>query len=82
MRGINPFAGRVWTLGLLVLVLWIAPRVNRHSVNLSILFCLVGVIVPAAAIGISEDLVIWAFSFCLGGVLIGYIIHLFRPAKD
>lgn len=75
------FVSLTMSLGLLVVVLWISPRVNRHSVNFSILLCLVGVIIPAIFIGISEDLVIWAFASCLGGVLIGYIVHLIKPAK-
>ena len=69
------FVSLTMSLGLLVLVLWIAPKINRLSVNLSILFCLVGVIVPAIIIGISEDLVIWAFAFCLAGILIGLIVE-------
>ncbi len=57
------------SLGLLVLVLWIYPKINRLSVWLSILFCLMGVIVPAILFGISEQLVMWAFAACLCGVL-------------
>ena len=68
------FVSLTMSLGLLVLVLWISPKINRLSVNLSIFFCLIGVIVPAIFIGISENLVIWAFAFCLAGVLIGLII--------
>jgi Na+/proline symporter len=75
------FVSLTMSLGLLVLVLWIYPKINRMSVNLSILFCLIGVIVPAAIIGISEDLVIWAFAFCLGGVLIGLIVNPFLKKK-
>jgi len=69
------FVSLTMSLGLLVLVLWIAPKINRLSVNLSILFCLVGVIVPAIIFGISEDLVIWAFAFCLAGILIGLVVE-------
>jgi len=72
------FVSLTMSLGLLVLVLWIAPKINRLSVNLSILFCLIGVLIPTIAIGISEDLVIWAFGFCLGGVLIGLLVELAR----
>jgi hypothetical protein len=72
------FVSLTMSLGLLVLVLWIAPKINRLSVNLSILFCLIGVLIPTIAIGISEDLVIWAFAFCLGGVLIGLLVELAR----
>lgn len=75
------FVSLTMSLGLLVLVMWIAPRINRLSVNLSILFCLVGVIGPAIFIGISEDLVIWAFAFCLGGVLIGLLVNPFLQKK-
>jgi Na+/proline symporter len=68
------FVSLTMSLGLLVLVLWISPKINKLSVNLSIFFCLIGVIIPAFFIGISEDLVLWAFAFCLGGVLIGIVI--------
>jgi Na+/proline symporter len=68
------FVSLTMSLGLLVLVLWIYPKINRLSVNLSILFCLVGVIVPAIIVGISEDLVIYAFAACLGGIVIGLIV--------
>lgn len=76
------FVSLTMSLGLLVLVLWIAPRINRLSVNLSILFCLIGVLIPTIAIGISEDLVIWAFAFCLAGVLIGLVIRFIIYMKN
>ena len=72
------FVSLTMSLGLLVLVMWIAPKINRLSVTLSILFCLIGVIVPAFFIGISEDLVIYAFAACLGGVAIGLIVELVK----
>ena len=75
------FVSLTMSLGLLVLVLWIYPKINKLSVNLSILFCLVGVIVPAIFIGISEDLVIWAFAFCIGGIVLGLIINPFLSSK-
>ena len=75
------FVSLTMSLGLLVLVLWIYPKINRLSVNLSILFCLIGVIVPAIIIGISEDLVIYAFAACLGGVVIGLIVNPFLKAR-
>jgi SSS family solute:Na+ symporter len=75
------FVSLTMSLGLLVLVLWIYPRMNRLSVNLSILLCLLGVVFPALFIGISEDLVIWAFASCLGGLAIGMIINPFLSKK-
>jgi hypothetical protein len=75
------FVSLTMSLGLLVLVLWIYPKINRLSVWLSILFCLVGVIVPAIVIGISEQLVMWAFGACLFGVLLGIIIEGIRKAS-
>jgi hypothetical protein len=69
------------SLGLLVLVLWIYPRINRISVWLAILFCLIGVIVPASIIGISEQLVMYAFAACLLGILLGIVIHGIQKAK-
>ena len=75
------FVSLTMSLGLLVLVIWIYPKLNRLSVALSILFCMVGVIVPAIFIGISEDLVLWAFAFCIGGIVLGMIIHPFLNSK-
>ena len=78
------FVSLTMSLGLLVLALWIYPRLNRLSVNLSILFCLIGVIVPSLAIGISEigeNLVIWAFGFCIAGIVLGLIINPFLKKK-
>ena len=69
------FVSLTMSLGLLVLVLWIYPKMNRLSVWLSILLCLVGVIVPAIIFGISEKLVMWAFAACIGGILLGIIIE-------
>ncbi len=76
------FVSLTMSLGLLVLVIWIYPKVNRLSVTLSILFCLIGVIIPSIFIGISEDLVIWAFAFCLGGLALGMIINPFLKKKQ
>jgi Na+/proline symporter len=71
------FVSLTMSLGLLILVMWIYPKINRISVNLSILLCLLGVLIPSAIIGISEigeNLVIWAFAFCIAGVALGLII--------
>jgi hypothetical protein len=66
------------SLGLLVLVLWIYPKLNKLSVWLSILFCLIGVIVPAIVVGISEQLVMYAFAACLLGVILGMVVEGIR----
>jgi Na+/proline symporter len=78
------FVSLTMSLGLLVLAIWIYPKLNRLSVNLSILFCLIGVVVPSIVIGISEigdKLVIWAFAFCVAGLLLGLIINPFLKKK-
>ncbi len=75
------FVSLTMSLGLLVLVIWIYPKINRLSVILSILLCMVGVIVPAIFIGISEDLVIWAFAFCMAGIGLGLVINSFLGPK-
>ena len=72
------FVSLTMSLGLLVLVLWIYPRINRLSVWLSILFCLIGVIVPAILFGISEQLVMYAFAACILGVLLGIVVEWIR----
>lgn len=76
------FVSLTMSLGFLILVMWIYPRINRYSVNLSIFACLVGVIVPASFIGISEVLVQWAIGFCVVGLIIGIIIHFIKSAKS
>ena len=76
------FVSLTMSLGFLVLVMWINPKVNRHSVNFSIFLCLAGVIIPAIIFGISTSLVIWAFVFCIAGLILGFIMHLIRPAKE
>lgn len=75
------FVSLTMSLGFLVLVIWINPRVNRHSVNFSIFLCLIGVIIPAMIFGISTSLVIWAFGFCIAGLLMGYVMHVIQPAR-
>lgn len=74
------FVSMTMSLGFLVLVLWIYPRINKHSVYLSIFACMAGVIIPAIFIGISETLVQWAIGFCLVGLLVGLLIHVLKPA--
>ena len=75
------FVSLTMSLGFLVLVMWINPKVNRHSVNFSIFFCLIGVIIPAIIFGISTSLVIWAFGFCIAGLIFGFIVNLIQPAR-
>ncbi len=76
------FVSLTMSLGFLVLVIWIYPKINRHSVNLSIFACLVGVIIPAGIVGISEILVQWAIGCCILGLLLGFVVHAIRPAKE
>ena len=76
------FVSLTMSLGFLVLVMWINPKVNRHSVNFSIFLCLIGVVVPAIIFGISTSLVIWAFGFCIAGLIFGFVVNLFLPARE
>jgi len=76
------FVSLTMSLGFLVLVIWIYPKINRHSVNLSIFACLIGVIIPASIIGISETLVQYAIGFCIVGLLLGFVVHAIKPAKE
>jgi hypothetical protein len=69
------FVSLTMSLGFLVMVIWIYPKINRHSVNLTIFFCLVGVVVPAILMGISEDLIIYAWGLCLVGLTAGIIVY-------
>jgi len=69
------FVSLTMSLGFLILVLWIYPKINKYSVSLSILFCLIGVIVPAIIIGISTSLVIYAIILCIAGLIIGVIYN-------
>ena len=75
------FVSLTMSLGFLILVIWIYPKINRHSVNLSIFFCLIGVIIPAIIFGISESLVIYAIGLCIAGLIFGAVIHAIHPAK-
>jgi len=74
------FVSLTMSLGLLVLALWIYPKLNRLSVWLSILFCMIGVIVPAIFIGISEQLVMYAFAACIFAIILGISIQMIRKA--
>lgn len=69
------FVSLTMSLGFLILILWIYPKLNKYSVNLSILFCLVGVTIPAIFIGISTDLVIYAIVLCVTGLVLGLIYY-------
>lgn len=75
------FVSLTMSLGFLVLVIWFYPRINRHSVNLSVFACLIGVLIPAFVVGISESLVMYAWAFCIAGLLIGMVINWIRPAR-
>ncbi len=68
------FVSLTMSLGVLILAIWIYPRINLHSVNLSIFFCLVGVIVPSIIFGISTTLVVYAIGACILGIIIGFVI--------
>jgi len=77
------FVSLTMSLGFLVLVIWIYPNINRHSVNFSIFFCLIGVIVPAIIFGISTILIIYAWGLCIVGLLAGIVVNYFmKTAKE
>lgn len=73
------FVSLTMSLGFLILVMWIYPKINRYSVNLSILFCLLGVVIPTILVGISTTLVIYAITLCIVGLIIGLIIFWIKP---
>jgi len=76
------FVSLTMSLGFLVLVIWIYPNINRHSVNFSIFFCLIGVVVPAIIFGISTTLIIYAWALCIIGLLAGIVVNYYvRPSK-
>lgn len=72
------FVSLTMSLGFLVLVLWIYPNINKYSVNLSILFCLIGVTIPAIVVGVSTSLVIYAIGLCIAGLIIGIIYYIIK----
>ncbi|MBT6005543.1 MAG: sodium:solute symporter family protein [Prolixibacteraceae bacterium] len=74
------FVSLTMSLGFLILVLWIYPKLNKYSVNFSIILCLVGVTIPAIVIGISTSLVIYAIALCIAGLVIGFIYYLIKKA--
>lgn len=73
------FVSLTMSLGFLVLAIWIHPKINRHSVNFSIFFCLIGVIVPSILFGISTTLVVYAIGLCIVGLLFGFIMNWIKP---
>lgn len=72
------FVSLTMSLGFLVLVLWINPKMNKYSVSLSILFCLIGVIIPAIVVGISTSLVMYAIGLCIAGMIIGVVYNAIK----
>ncbi len=75
------FVSLTMSLGFLTLIIWIYPKINRYSVNFTITLCLVGVILPAIIIGISENLIMYAWGLCIVGLLSGIVMHYLVPAK-
>jgi len=75
------FTSLTMSLGFLILVIWVYPRINRHSVNFSITFCLVGVIIPSIMYGISTSLIIYALGLCVLGLFVGIIVNYLKPEK-
>jgi len=69
------FVALMMSLGLIVIVIWINPKINKYSINLSILFSLIGVIVLAVIKGISTSLVVYSLVLCLVGLAIGSILN-------
>jgi len=78
------FVAMTMSLGFVTLVIWIYPKVNRHSVNFSVLACFLGVILTYILVkDITEFLlVIFAWSSCIAGLLIGFVVNFFVPGKD
>jgi hypothetical protein len=75
------FVSLTMALGFLVLVIWIYPNLNRYSVNYTIVFCLVGVVIPSIVIGISTTLIIYAWALCIIGLLAGIVVNYFVKAS-
>jgi len=75
------FVALTMSLGFLIVVIWIVPKINRYSVNLSITLCLVGVVIPAIIVGISEKLIIYAWISCIVGVLVGFVINKVKNGR-
>lgn len=75
------FAALTMSLGFLMILIWIYPGINRSSVNLSISFCLIGVIIPSFVHGISTILVIYGLVFCVLGVLVGLVFNYMKGKR-
>lgn len=69
------FAALTMSLGFVMIIIWVYPRIHRRSVNFSISFCLLGVIIPSIIYGISTILVLYALGFCALGALIGMLLN-------
>jgi Na+/proline symporter len=76
------FVSLTMSLGFLIVILWIYPKINKYSVSLSILFCLLGVILPAIFVGISTSLVIYAIVSCIVGFLIGLVVYAIKQKRS
>ncbi|EKD66518.1 MAG: hypothetical protein ACD_49C00038G0052 [uncultured bacterium (gcode 4)] len=72
------FVALMMSLGLLVLIIWVNPKINKYSINLSILFSLVGVILLAILNGISTSLVVYSLWLCVAGLIIGGWFNYFK----
>ena len=76
------FVSLTMSLGFLVVVIWIYPNLNRYSVNYTIVLCLIGVVIPAILVGISTSLIIYAWAFCIAGLVAGIIVNYFiKPSS-
>lgn len=73
------FVALMMSLGLTVLVIWVYPKITEHSINLSISFSLVGVIVLSLIKGISISLVISSLGFSLLGLVVGVLLPKTKP---
>jgi len=72
------FVALMMSLGFIILVIWIKPKINKYAINFAILFSLVGVVALAIIQGISTSLVSYSLGLSLMGLIIGSIFNLFR----
>ena len=75
------FVSLMMSLGLLILIIWINPKINKYSVNISILLSFIGVILLAAFRGISTSLVVYSLGLSIVGIIIGSIINFLKSPR-
>lgn len=72
------FVALTMSLGFLIMFLYIAPKLNKYSLNFALIFSFIGIIILSILKGISVSLVIYSLGFSIIGLIIGGIYFKIR----